>query len=66
MEEVKTKTYWQNMYDISADKLYEGLLGYGMFCEKLPQVFTSRYFYDYCKKNDSTFQNKNGSVTTNG
>lgn len=58
MEEVKTKTYWQNMYDISADKLYEGLLGYGMFCEKLPQVFTSRYFYDYCKKYDSTFQNK--------
>lgn len=59
MEDVRAKTYWQNMYDISAEKLYEGLLGYGMFCEKLPQLFTSKYFYDYCKKHDSEFQNKN-------
>ena len=39
------------MDEITADELYEGLLGYGMFSEKLPPVFTSTPFYDYCKAN---------------
>ena len=43
------KTYLECMNEISADDLYEGLLGYGMFTEKLPQIFTSVPFYEFCK-----------------
>lgn len=38
------------MNEISRDELFEGLLGYGLFAEKLPPIFTSKSFYDYCKK----------------
>lgn len=34
------KTYSEMMNAISADEVYEGLLGHGMFSEKLPPVFT--------------------------
>jgi hypothetical protein len=52
------KTYSETMNAISADEVYEGLLGYGMFSEKLPPVFTSEDFFDYCKLNNPTFKNK--------
>lgn len=45
----KEKTYCEFMDEITADDLYEGLLGYGMFADKLPPVFTSKPFFDYCK-----------------
>ena len=35
------KKYCDFIDEISADDLYEGLLGYGMFANKLPPVFTS-------------------------
>jgi len=35
------------MTDIDKNKLYSGLLGYGMFSENLPPVFTSKPFYEY-------------------
>lgn len=37
------------MDEISADELYEGLLAYGLFAEKIPPVFTAVPFFDYCK-----------------
>lgn len=37
------------MNEISVDELYEGLLAYGFFAEKIPPVFTSVPFYEYCK-----------------
>lgn len=37
------------MDEISSDELYEGLLAYGFFAEKLPPVFTAVPFFDYCK-----------------
>ena len=43
------KSYTDFMDEISADELYEGLLAYGFFAEKLPPVFTAVSFYDYCK-----------------
>ena len=52
------KTYSETMNAISAEEVYEGLLGYGMFSEKLPPVFTSEDFFDYCKLNNPTFKNK--------
>lgn len=41
------KTYSSYMQEITKDELLEGLLGYGMFAEKLPPIFTSKPFYDY-------------------
>lgn len=41
------KSYSDCMKEISADELYKGLLGHGLFNEKLPPVFTSEPFSDY-------------------
>lgn len=43
------KSYSDFMDEITADELLEGLLGYGLFSEKLPPIFTSAPFYSYCK-----------------
>lgn len=37
------------MDEISCDELYEGLLAYGLFAEKLLPVFTAVPFFHYCK-----------------
>lgn len=52
------KTYSDFMNAISADEVYEGLLGYGMFSEKIPPMFTSEDFFDYCKRNNPKFESK--------
>ena len=38
------KSYCDFVDEISAEELYEGLLGYGMFSDKLPPIFTSEKF----------------------
>lgn len=43
------KKYSDFIDEISADELYEGLLGYGMFANKLPPVFTSESFLSFCE-----------------
>lgn len=50
------KKYSDFMDEISSDELYEGLLAYGFFAEKLPPVFTSVPFFNYCKATGSQFQ----------
>ena len=50
------KKYTEFMDEISADELYEGLLAYGFFAEKLPPVFTAVPFFDYCKTVSSPFE----------
>lgn len=52
------KTYSDFIKEISSNELYEGLLGFGMFSEKIPPMFTSKSFYDYCKANSPTFEDK--------
>ncbi len=37
------------MEEITADELYEGLLGYGLFTSKLPPIFTSAPFFALSK-----------------
>ena len=44
-----TKKYTDFMDEISEDALYEGLLAYGLFAEKLPPVFNAVSFFHYCK-----------------
>jgi hypothetical protein len=39
------------MREITKEELLESLLGYGMFAEKIPPIFTSEPLYDYCNAN---------------
>ena len=41
------KTYSEQMNRISKDELLKGLVGYGLFPEKLPPFLSSEAFYDY-------------------
>ena len=50
------KKYTDFMDEISSDELYEGLLAYGLFAEKLPPVFTSVPFFNYCKTRSEEFK----------
>lgn len=50
------KKYTDFMDEISSDELYEGLLAYGLFTDKLPPVFTSVPFFDYCQTLSSPFE----------
>ena len=52
------KKYSEFIEEITADELYEGLLGYGMFANKLPPIFTSESFYRYCQTNHPVFPDK--------
>lgn len=49
------KKYTDFMDEISSDELYEGLLAYGLFAEKLPPLFTSVSFFHYCKTVSAPF-----------
>ncbi|UCZ53467.1 RNA-directed DNA polymerase [Bacillus shivajii] len=50
-----SKKYYKFMKNITADELYEGLLGYGLFNEKLPPFLSSKAFFDYCQAYNPTF-----------
>lgn len=52
------KKYTNFMDEISSDRLYEGLFAYGLFAEKIPQVFTSVPFFDYCKTESNPFSDE--------
>lgn len=45
------------MQEITQDDLRKGLLAYGLFADKLPAIFSSESFYDYCEsKSFPTFK----------
>ena len=48
-----SKSYIDNLNEISSDEVFEGLLAYGLFADKLPPVFTNKKFYNFCKKQES-------------
>lgn len=43
------KSYIDYINEISQEDLFEGLLGYGMFAEKIPKIFSGEEFLSYCK-----------------
>ena len=49
------KKYIDFMDEISSDELYEGLLAYGFFAEKLPPVFSAIPFFNYCEARINQF-----------
>ncbi|MCQ2610951.1 MAG: RNA-directed DNA polymerase [Treponema sp.] len=44
------KSYFNCLSEISPDELYDGLLGYGLFTDKLPPIFTSEAFCIFSKQ----------------
>ena len=58
--EMKNKTYINNLEEITKDELFDGLLGFGLFAEKIPPFLTSEKFLMFCKNppNTFTFENK--------
>ncbi len=53
-----SKTYCDFQDEITAGELYEGLLAHGLFAEKIPPVFTSVPFFEYCKTLSQPFSDK--------
>ncbi|MER2009244.1 MAG: RNA-directed DNA polymerase [Psychrobacillus sp.] len=53
------KKYIDYMKEFNEEEILEGLLGYGLFCEKLPPIFSSKEFYEYCKQNKPDFKTTN-------
>ncbi|MCD9853359.1 RNA-directed DNA polymerase [Epilithonimonas sp. JDS] len=41
------KKYYEFHHEISKNKLFKGLLGFGLFAEKIPNFLTSESFYSY-------------------
>ena len=53
------KTYYDFMKEITSDEIYDRLVQYGMFSEKLPPVLSAEAFLDYCKyKRTQSFADK--------
>ena len=48
-EDTVSKTYFDFMNNITADELYDRMIQYGLFSEKLPPVFDGASFLAYCK-----------------
>ena len=50
------KKYADYMDNISSDELYYRLIAYGLFTDKLPPVFESISFADFCKNKKNNFR----------
>lgn len=55
---VGIKHYYDFTNELSPDEIYEGLLAYGLFSEKLPPVFSAKGFFDYCVAQSPAFPKK--------
>ena len=49
------KEYYAFTDEISSEDIYTGLLGQGLFSDKLPPIFTSKKFCDFCLNNHPAF-----------
>ena len=49
------KSYADYMDEITADELFDGLLGYGMFADKMPPCLSSESFLNFCKISNPTY-----------
>ena len=51
-------SYYQHISNFKDSEILEGLLGYGMFPNKIPPFLSSKAFYDYVIDKSPTFANK--------
>lgn len=56
MMDKKCKIYYSYLDEIDGDILFEGLLGHGMFVERLPNFLTSESFFYYCVEKEPEFK----------
>ena len=49
------KKYCEFMEEITSDEVYEGLLAYGLFNERLPPFLTAKNFFEYCQSGNRSF-----------
>ena len=55
------KTYYDYMAELSAEDVRNGLLGYGLFADKLPNFLSAEAFFTYCNQNGfPPFRQKSG------
>ena len=52
------KTYNDYMQELTSDDVYEGLLKYGLFPERMPPIFTSKSFYYYCNNVNPSYSDE--------
>ena len=52
------KSYADYKDEISADELFEGLLGYGLFADKMPPCLSSEDYLSYCKTYNPSYDQK--------
>jgi len=50
------ESYSDLMKEITPEQLYYGLLAHGLFNEKLPPIFSSVIFFDYCQNQTKDFK----------
>lgn len=43
------KSYYELLNEISSNELFDGLLGYGLFAEKIPPFLSAENFLNFCK-----------------
>lgn len=53
------KSYLEQMQEITAENLFDGFLGHGLFAEKIPPFLTSELFLDYTKTAKEAIFEKN-------
>ena len=51
-------SYYDQLRRLSADEVYDGMLGYGMFSNTVPDSLNSRSFLKYCKVNSKKLSQK--------
>ena len=55
---MSSKTYYECLDEITDDDLFEGLLGYGLFADKIPNFLSSKDFFEFCKNKNLQFKQK--------
>lgn len=52
---INKKTYYNLLSEISSEELFDGLLGHGLFADKIPPFLSSESFLDFCKNPPNGF-----------
>lgn len=53
-----SKLYIDFINELTKDEIYEGLLAFGLFSDKIPPFLSSESFYEYCKELRQPFEDK--------
>lgn len=55
---MRVYSYYDQLRRLSADEVYDGMLGFGMFSNTVPESLNSRSFLKYCKVNSGKLPKK--------